>query len=133
VSAWGIRLPIPILLVGMMVTSRVSKSEVNTAVGKEIAAYRAHRGMSQVAVADDVGFSESTMVRLEKGERDITVEYLVAICKALRVAPSELIRSAERRPENHAAFQITRVARAGQSVRRSPKASQPQPGLVDGE
>jgi transcriptional regulator with XRE-family HTH domain len=52
---------------------------------------RSARGISQEALADEAGVHRTYMGSVERGERNISLENIVKIARALRVAPSELL------------------------------------------
>lgn len=47
-------------------------------------------GMSGADVADRIGLSRPFYVQLEGGTRRMSLYYFLAICKALRMTPSEM-------------------------------------------
>lgn len=58
----------------------------NLAEGKNpIQVYRRHRGLTQTALADEIGVTRQYISQLEKGERTGTVKILRAIAKVLNV------------------------------------------------
>ena len=60
-------------------------------VGTRIRELRLARGISQEALADEAGIHRTYMGSVERGERNISLENIVKIARALRVAPSELL------------------------------------------
>jgi transcriptional regulator with XRE-family HTH domain len=63
-------------------------------VGPRVREARHRRGLSQADVAAATGISESFIRLLERGRTDISLSRLLAVCSAVGVAPSELIRDA---------------------------------------
>ena len=49
----------------------------------KLSSLRRERGISQVALADKLGISPAQVHRLEKGQRRITIDMLIAYCEAL--------------------------------------------------
>lgn len=107
-----------------MTASQVSKSEANTAVAREIAAVRARKNLDPRQVYEPAGISKATYYRLEKGERDITIEYLAAICAVLGVSPSAVVVSAQ--AEHPEAFKSKRARTRLPGVRRKASSTQPR-------
>lgn len=64
-------------------------------VGRRIRELLRLRGMSQAELAHSTGMSRPVINRILKGERKIRAEQLVAISKALRLAPASLLPQAE--------------------------------------
>ena len=60
-------------------------------VGMRIRELRSARGISQEALADEAGVHRTYMGSVERGERNISLENIVKIARALMVAPSELL------------------------------------------
>lgn len=56
-----------------------------------IRAVRKERGVSQRELARALGVSQSTLSRIERGERRVSVDRLVAIARALGVRPSDMM------------------------------------------
>jgi len=63
-------------------------------VGPRIREARNRRGLSQSDVAAATGISESFIRLLERGRTDISLSRLLAVCSAVGLAPSELVRDA---------------------------------------
>jgi transcriptional regulator with XRE-family HTH domain len=63
-------------------------------VGPRIREARHRRGLSQADVAAATGISESFIRLLERGRTDISLSRLLAVCSAVGLAPSELVRDA---------------------------------------
>ena len=65
------------------------------AVGKEIRRRRKARGLSQEKLAERAKLSTHYISGIENGHRDPSLSTVVAICKALRIAPGELLGGVE--------------------------------------
>jgi transcriptional regulator with XRE-family HTH domain len=61
-------------------------------VGKRIRELRLKTGISQEALADEAGLHRTYMGSVERGERNMSLENIVRIAKALRVRPYELLK-----------------------------------------
>ena len=59
-------------------------------MGYKIASRRSALGLSQEALAEAVGISRVSIVRIENGDQLPKVETVVGICEALHVTPNEL-------------------------------------------
>jgi len=59
--------------------------------GKRVRELRATKNMSQEALADEAGLHRTYMGSVERGERNISLENIVRIARALRVPPRELL------------------------------------------
>ena len=62
-------------------------------VGMRIRELRWAKGISQEALADEAGVHRTYMGSVERGERNISLENIVRIAKALRVRPHELLKN----------------------------------------
>lgn len=69
--------------------------EVLGAVGPRLRALRAERGLTLAEVAAATGISASTLSRLESGRRRATLELLLPLAGAYRVALDELVDAPE--------------------------------------
>lgn len=77
------------------------------ALGRQIAAERVAKGLTQERLASAVGIAKKSLTRYENGERDPQLWVIVRIAEALNIVPSQLmIRAEARRDED-------RVARGG--------------------
>ena len=56
-----------------------------------IRAVRKERGVSQRELARALGVAQSTLSRMERGERRVSVDRLIAIARALGVRPSDMM------------------------------------------
>lgn len=61
------------------------------AVGKEIRRRRKARGLSQEKLAERAKLSTTYISGIENNHRDPSLSTVVAICKALKIAPGELL------------------------------------------
>ena len=59
--------------------------------GKRVRELRAKQGISQEALADLAGVHRTYMGSIERGEKNIGLENIVKVARALRVAPKELL------------------------------------------
>lgn len=59
---------------------------------------REKAGMSQERLAEAIQTGRSQIVKLERGERRLTVDWMIRIAKALDVSPKELMPSSEDMP-----------------------------------
>ena len=74
------------------------------ALGRQIAAERVAKGMTQEQLAGIVGIAKKSMTRYENGERDPQLWVIVKIAEALNIIPSQLmVRAEARRDEDRAA------------------------------
>ena len=66
--------------------------EVQKKLGKKIAELRRKRGFSQEGFAHECQFHRSYMGAVERGEKNITIQMLVRITKALKISLAELFK-----------------------------------------
>lgn len=66
--------------------------EVQKKLGKRIAELRRKHGFSQEGFAHECGFHRSYMGAVERGEKNITIQQLIKIAKALKISLSELFK-----------------------------------------
>lgn len=74
--------------------AHLSDAEVDrfyAAVGSRVRRARAGRGMSQSALASQIGFTRSSIANLEAGRQRIALHLLVQIARALDCPPATLI------------------------------------------
>lgn len=69
------------------------QNEPKKLVGMRIRELRLAKGISQEALADEAGVHRTYMGSVERGERNISLENIVRIAKALRVRPHELLKN----------------------------------------
>jgi len=67
--------------------------EVQKKLGKRIAELRKKQGFSQEGFAHECGFHRSYMGAVERGEKNITIQLVDRIAKALKISLSELFKS----------------------------------------
>src|SRR4029079_1122880 len=72
-------------------TSAAAIAAVLDQVGARLKRIRTQRGMTLTGVAEATGISKSTMSRLETGQRRPTLELLLALSHAYRVALDDLV------------------------------------------
>lgn len=58
-----------------------------------IRAWRKHRGLSQVQLAERIGINQGNLSRIEKGTRKYDQEFLERAAEALGCAPADLLRT----------------------------------------
>jgi len=68
---------------------------INRALGAELRGLRNKRGLSQDELAKAAKIGKRTLVRIEQGERSMSVGQLYQICRALGIKPSKLTDAAE--------------------------------------
>ena len=68
----------------------MADSDVKTLFGSRVRQLRKARGWSQEEFAHKVGIDRSYMGGVERGERNISLENIWLIAKALGVSPAEL-------------------------------------------
>ena len=66
--------------------------------GNRVRQLRKNRGWSQEEFAHRVGLDRSYMGGVERGERNVSLENICLIAKALEVAPAELFQGWEGHP-----------------------------------
>jgi transcriptional regulator with XRE-family HTH domain len=66
--------------------------EAQKKLGKRIAELRRKQGFSQEGFAHECGFHRSYMGAVERGEKNITIQQLTKIAKALKIFLSELFK-----------------------------------------
>lgn len=64
---------------------------MQTNVTLKIRAARQRRGMSQRDLARALGMAQSTLSRIERGERRVSVDRLIEIARALGVRPADML------------------------------------------
>lgn len=65
-------------------------SELRTQVGKRIRYFREAHGLTQVELAQAVGISEPTLVNIERGKANTTLQAIEDIAHQLDITPSAL-------------------------------------------
>ncbi|MBU3613541.1 helix-turn-helix transcriptional regulator [Polynucleobacter sp. Latsch14-2] len=71
-----------------------SGSKQLIALGKAIRAFRQESGLSQEALANEVGIDRSYMGGIERGEHNVAIMNLTKIAKTLKIKVSELLDAA---------------------------------------
>ena len=66
-------------------------SILSTTVGKRIRSCRLRLGLSQEKLAEAAGFHPTYVGQLERGEKNMTIDSLDRICRALGVSISQLL------------------------------------------
>ncbi|WP_372458327.1 helix-turn-helix domain-containing protein [Streptomyces sichuanensis] len=66
-------------------------AEILDGIGPRLRALRRDRGLTLEALAEDTGISVSTLSRLESGKRRPTLELLIPLARAHRVALDQLV------------------------------------------
>jgi transcriptional regulator with XRE-family HTH domain len=61
-------------------------------IGRRIRRIRTARDKSLQVIAGLAGMNKSTLHRIERGQRELTLSEIVALASALEIAPSTLIR-----------------------------------------
>ncbi|WP_067696457.1 helix-turn-helix domain-containing protein [Nocardia jejuensis] len=64
---------------------------INRAVGDELRAARARRGLTRPQLAEASGVAVSTIQRFERAERSPDMHQLFALCNALDISPLEIM------------------------------------------
>ena len=70
----------------------MADADVKTLFGNRVRQLRKDRGWSQEEFAHKVGIDRSYMGGVERGERNVSLENICLIAKALDVPPAELFR-----------------------------------------
>ena len=61
------------------------------AFGQAVKAYRVASGMTQEQLAEAAGLHPGYLGTVERGEKNISLLNMIALCQALAVPPSELV------------------------------------------
>jgi transcriptional regulator with XRE-family HTH domain len=69
--------------------------QINKEIGERIRSRRKALGLTQVELAEMVGYTRVSITRIEKGDRCIAYEKLSPICEALKVTPEWLLLGKE--------------------------------------
>lgn len=70
-------------------------NEIRQQFGKNIKIYRQSTGLSQEALAEKASLHRTYIGSVERGERNISLENIVQLAKALGVSPSKLLQGIE--------------------------------------
>jgi transcriptional regulator with XRE-family HTH domain len=71
-----------------------SGSKQLVALGKAIRAFRQENGLSQEALANEIGIDRSYMGGIERGEHNVAIINLSKIAKTLKIKASDLLAAA---------------------------------------
>ena len=66
-------------------------SDIN-AIGKHLKQLRQKAKLTQNALAFDAGIGRRTIQEIEAGEKSMTVDLLISICRALGIQPEEFFK-----------------------------------------
>lgn len=66
--------------------------DAKTKLGSNIRRYRTKLGLSQEALADSCELHRTYIGSIERGERNISLDNIVKVARALRIHPSELLK-----------------------------------------
>ena len=66
-------------------------SDATKSLGTKIREFRKARGISQEALADLAGVHRTYLGGIERGERNVSLDNIVRIARALKVMPKELL------------------------------------------
>lgn len=88
-----------LLIVGRLLSSNLAKLQImyksspniNHFVGEKVREFRLRIGLSQEEFADECGLHRTYIGAVERGERNITLNTLIRLAKALRVSPIDLL------------------------------------------
>jgi transcriptional regulator with XRE-family HTH domain len=69
----------------------VTKQKLNKEIGKKLAALRASKKQSQQEFADQAGITRGYYSDLERGEREMSVQTLAALCKSHRTTAAKVL------------------------------------------
>lgn len=74
-----------------MKTSR-NQTPAREALARNLRRLRAQEGISQEHLADLAGLHRTYVSSVERGERNVSIDNIERLAKALRVAPADLIK-----------------------------------------
>lgn len=66
-------------------------NEARRKFGANVRRVRKSMGLSQEALADESGIHRTYIGSVERGERNISLDNILAIARALKVSPAELL------------------------------------------
>jgi len=66
-------------------------SDATKSLGANIREFRKKRGISQEALADLAGVHRTYLGGIERGERNVSLDNIVRIARALKIMPKELL------------------------------------------
>ena len=73
----------------------MNAAQVRTKLGNAIRAKRVPQRLSQEALADKCGLHRTYVGSVERGERNVSIDNIARIAKALGISVAELIRTAD--------------------------------------
>lgn len=73
------------------------EGELQRRVGLNLLAYRRARGLSQEAMADELGVHRTYMGGVERGERNLTLKSVERIAERLDIDPLDLLKPPRKR------------------------------------
>jgi transcriptional regulator with XRE-family HTH domain len=68
------------------------EGDLQRTLGKNLRAYRTARGLSQEALADQLGYHRTYMSGVERGVRNLTLKSVERIAEQLEIDPVELLQ-----------------------------------------
>jgi transcriptional regulator with XRE-family HTH domain len=71
------------------------EGDLQKVLGRNLRIYRERQGLSQEALADELGVHRTYMGGIERGERNLTLKSLERIAQQIGVDPLALLRSGE--------------------------------------
>lgn len=95
-------------------------SEFGKAVARHLNARRAHQEITQMELAEATGISQSQLSKQLRYQRDINLDELAAICRALNVPMMEIVALAESDIAGHNVVPIRRSNKSDSGVEGAP-------------
>jgi transcriptional regulator with XRE-family HTH domain len=80
----------------MNASSKNSPTPEEAAISRLLRAYREHRGLTAVALAESIGVTSATYRRIEQGQRSASLTQLQQICRVLSIELDDLADGAKR-------------------------------------
>lgn len=71
----------------------MARTDPLRALGEEVRTARRNAGISQEQCGELAGLHRNEIGALERGEKNVSFTNLLRVCTALKIAPSELLRS----------------------------------------
>lgn len=71
--------------------SRIGSKAIRSALGAQLTAQRAKRGLTQADVAEALGITQPAVSLIESGRASIPLEGLAKLSEAYRIAPISLV------------------------------------------
>jgi len=75
--------------------SKIHKKQYREAFGKAIREHRNNQGLTQQALADKSKIHRTYISDIERGERNLSIDSMVAICDGLELTPASVLMNAE--------------------------------------